>query len=54
MLGGLSWPIQRTIEAREADRDKIVRHAQNEAATLRKQLKQIESKDVHENKPAAA
>jgi hypothetical protein len=48
----LPWPVQRTIEARETDRDKIVRHAQNEAADLRKQLKRAINVETSTNAAA--
>jgi hypothetical protein len=53
VFADLPWQIQRTIEAREADRDKIVRHAQNEAADLRKKLKQIENANAETTTKAA-
>jgi hypothetical protein len=50
----LPWHIQRVIESRETDHNTMLRRCQNEAADLRKQLKQIEKKDAEKNTTEAA
>jgi hypothetical protein len=48
----LPWHIQKVIESRETDHNTMLRRCQNEAADLRKKLKQIENANAETTEAA--